>query len=705
MKNRVIFGIAAALLLSGCKGSSPTEITGTDRFVDLTALTAFYAHDVSLAEATVTTLRTLDPRYTIQKVSWVFPSNPGKLYRSNPLTHARIDYAHAAGLTGAGETIAFIDEGFRTTHQEFTGKIISRPDPPHAPGVADHGTNTTSIAAGSATGGLGTLNDIIGVAPGADLQLGSFDSFEHMTAATVQAKEVRAIVQNNSWGYDIGFSDANYSRVFSSTSAIDYITSLRDLAKGSVIVFSASNDDGRKSADLMSALPVALPELEKSWITVINAVPVFQGDTIKRADLISAKCLEAAAWCMAADGTWTAATGNGDQEYEFVTGTSMAAPMVSGAVALLAEAFPTLSAQELRARLLASANNSFYKHTGYVAFAPGLKHGYNEKFGHGFLDMRAALMPIGGSFMPVSRGKSLRVDRPILQTGGMAGNVLTRRLADHDIAIVDGMGAGFDLPASILTVEAVSASGQDSALALLTGLTADPIANAFPSFVSGQQLDVAIGETRIALLMPADGSAGNFGISVMQGLGEDMPGISLGLTAMREGSSFVGMRSLLSDAPIGGTHLAAVLGLELPFSDRHGLRLTGTVGIARPEGEIPALQMSPVNFNAIGMTYGANDILASGDRITLGVNLPQVVQSGVAKVALPRTRSIGGATQFDTFDVSLAPEERQLDLSLSYALPVSRNSEVTFSAVHSLNDGHVAGRSASGAGIGFRMQF
>jgi hypothetical protein len=702
MNRRFVFCVlAAGVALAGCKSGSPeARIDGKNLFVTRSALTAFFPHDVTLTEATANTLRTIDPRYTIQKVAWSFKSDPGTVYRSNPLAHANVDYAHAAGLTGAGQTIAFVDEGYLTTHQELTGKTITMPAGIYAPGIDDHGTATTSIAAGT-----GAVGDMIGVAPGADLQLGSFNSFESMTAATKQAMSVGAIVQNNSWGYDITFSQSNYERVFGSPEGKAYISSLRDLAKGSVIVFSASNIEGNTKADLMSALPSALPELEKSWITVINAVPTFKGSKIKGGKLVSAKCLDAAAWCMAADGTWTAATGTGNADYDFVTGTSMAAPMVSGAVALLAEAFPSLNGKELRARLMASANNSFYKHTGFVAFAPGIKHGYNETYGHGFLDLKAALLPIGGSFMPVTRGKRVRVDQPILRTGGMAGNALSRRLADHDIMVVDGMGAGFDMPASILTSEAVESTSRETVLALMDGSADEAMARAFPSYMAGRQLDLQLGETRVALLVPAGGSAENYGISLQRRVSDDLPGVSLGLTAMQESESYIGMQSMLSGTRIGGAHLAATLGLDMPFSDRHGLRLTGTVGIAQPQGSIPSMDMSSANFNAVGMSYGAKDFLASGDRFTLGLSLPQVVHSGVAKVALPSTRSIGGATQFNSFDVPLTPDARQMDLTFSYSVPVSRNAGLTFSAVRSLNESHISGRSASGAGIGFQFQF
>lgn len=704
MKYGLLVGIAAALALAGFKadaeGADGDALAAINTRVSSAALSAKFPHDVGATEAAAEQLRKQD-RYKLQKFVWSFGNQPRKRYRSNALYHARVDYAHAAGLTGAGQTIAILDNGFRLSHNEFAGKVIDMPGGVNAPGIEHHGTSVASIAAGSATSG-----SMIGVAPGANLQVGGYDTFGSMVAATNQAKTLGAIVQNNSWGVEVSVSAKNYRDIFSSTGGQNYIDSLRDFAQDGLIVFAASNKSGRKTADLMGALPKVVPELKGSWITAVNGVPTFKGRRITKAQRLSSKCLQASAWCVAADGTYNAAQANSNSSYALVTGTSMAAPTVSGAVALLAEAFPTFTNKELRARLLASANNRFYKHTGSVTFAPGVKHGYNRVWGHGFIDLKAALLPIGGSYMRTKGGaQRVRVDRPILMTGGMAGNAIARSLGDHDMSVVDGLGAGFDMPASMLTAESVTDSGRASALALLTGSASDPMANAFPAFASGQKVDLSVGDTRIALLMPSEGGAtSDFGISVLHELTDTAPGLSVGLTAMREADGFVGMESMLSGSKINGTHLAAVVGLTMPLSARHDLRLSGAMGMAMPDGDMPAMDMSTVGFNSVGVTYGVNNLARNGDRMTFGLNLPQVASSGVATVALPTVRS-SGKFQPRSLDVGLAPEKRQMDLTFSYAMPVSTRSEISFSAVHSLNDGHVDGRRATGAGIGFQMRF
>ena len=79
------------------------------------------------------------------------------------------------------------------------------------------------------------------------------------------------------------------------------------------------------------------------------------------------------------------------------TGTSYVAPQIAGAVALLSEHFPNHTAEQIVDRLLASADNSFFTRDGIVTFGNGIQHGYSDEFGHGVMDIYAALNPITSS--------------------------------------------------------------------------------------------------------------------------------------------------------------------------------------------------------------------------------------------------------------------------------------------------------------------
>ena len=68
----------------------------------------------------------------------------------------------------------------------------------------------------------------------------------------------------------------------------------------------------------------------------------------------------------------------------------------------MAEAFPTQTPEQWTDRLLASADNSFFTASGNVEFANGITHAYNTEFGHGIMDIYAALRPITSSRMDES---------------------------------------------------------------------------------------------------------------------------------------------------------------------------------------------------------------------------------------------------------------------------------------------------------------
>ena len=90
--------------------------------------------------------------------------------------------------------------------------------------------------------------------------------------------------------------------------------------------------------------------------------------------------------------------------------------------------------------------------------------------------------------------------------------------------------------------------------------------------------------------------------------------------------------------------------------------------------------------------------------MSFGIGLPQAIGSGQAKVTVPVAYGAGGPS-FSTVNVPLAPESRQLDISIGYGLPLSVRSELVFRAVRSLNDGNVAGQGSSEAAIGLRFAF
>ena len=125
--------------------------------------------------------------------------------------------------------------------------------------------------------------------------------------------------------------------------------------------------------------------------------------------------------------------------------------MISGGVALLAEAFPNHTPEQLTDRLLASADNSFFSHDAAVSFGNGVSHGYDDEFGHGVMDIYAALQPITlSAYTQVYTGDSLdnntqfRLNNSILSTSSSLGDSLSQGLIGEVGYTYDDLDGGFE---------------------------------------------------------------------------------------------------------------------------------------------------------------------------------------------------------------------------------------------------------------------
>ena len=117
----------------------------------------------------------------------------------------------------------------------------------------------------------------------------------------------------------------------------------------------------------------------------------------------------------------------GDQ-YADMSGTSMAAPVVTGSVALLRQMWPHMTGSDTVQLILTTADSSY--------------QGYNEGIdGHGRLDMNAATLPIGATGIPTEG----RTDgNSISSSGYVAGNNAIPSSVSSLIVETSGMGFNRD---------------------------------------------------------------------------------------------------------------------------------------------------------------------------------------------------------------------------------------------------------------------
>lgn len=670
----------------------------------LTAASSFVpAGMVATFDAAANSLLTTDIRYTNQAFNnWSITLDDGTQVfglNSNPLKHSGIAFAHAAGLTGAGETVVLADTHINENHEVFVPgqvTVTSNTMLVSDKGENDHGTTVAAIIGGQS-------GSFIGTAPGANIIFGAYTTDQTLTAATNAAISSSAVAMNNSWGYDSLFvNTTNFQNVFSGTSGQNYLTALRNYANQGVVVFAVSNNTTHTHSTIMDALPYVDPSLEAGWLAVANGVPSFSGGGISSVQLLSSGCYESARWCLVADGTWAQgalATNAGNvasnTDYGWGTGSSFAAPQVSGALALLAEAFPGLSPHELRVRLMASANNKFFTPDATVELANGFHKGYSYVYGLGFLDVRAALLPIGPTAMSLASGGSVNTDQPIIQSGSAMGDAVATSLSRIDVAVTDSLNAGFNMKGEALAGSSaptplstkLMSKALTSDLASLRTGTMGAISDPFASF-NAPTLAVSDpnGDFAATVLLSTPGND-SFGLSVKRALIDGPTKLELGVKVARDSGSVIGFGG--SDGEAASNLAALQLGLTQDLGAGGFLSLSGEMGLANLGSQAALSNVSSAAFDSVRLDIGQHGIFADNDRLALGISMPMAVTSGSAELIVPVAHATG--ISYDPVQLDLAPADRQFDLALSYQREIAPGLEMTMQLVHAENYGNRAG--------------
>ena len=261
----------------------------------------------------------------------------------------------------------------------------------------------------------------------------------------------------------------------------EYVEALNTFQNTGVYVATQSNDNSAGMSTVWGAaanrtatsggMAALFPELSEAWITVSNVISLEDGTRA----LFSSPCGLNAAYCVSHDGfNITAATHQigGSHFYNNLTGTSMAAPQVTGAVAILFEAFSDNSPELITRRLLLTSDNSWL--TESICFADsnssgtinsgdtfnnscggitgtltynGISHGYNDTYGHGNPDLYAALQPIGSKSVSDSKRTYALIGSAML-VGSTFGNSLS--MSGESALFRDQLNGGFKFNVSDL---------------------------------------------------------------------------------------------------------------------------------------------------------------------------------------------------------------------------------------------------------------
>ncbi len=316
---------------------------------------------------------------------------------SGPVQHGAIT-AWDAGRTGAGQTIAIIDTGIDTANPEFAGRILPASRDVTTGGRTvqaedDHGTNVALVAAAARNG-----TGVLGIAFNASLLVLRADQPGTCTGTGAGGSEPSCSFFDSSIARGVDAAVANGARVINISLGGDQGigSAMRDAivrasAAGVVVVVAAGNGGAGDRPGTDPAQPSAFAAQIRA-AGGNNVIIVGSVDAGNQLSAFSQRAGNEAPWFLAARGErvccvyengqiFVGQDANGSFNLLF-SGTSFATPQVAGAVALLAQAFPNLTGQQIVRLLLDSARD---------AGATGT----DSTYGTGVLDIAAALAPRG----------------------------------------------------------------------------------------------------------------------------------------------------------------------------------------------------------------------------------------------------------------------------------------------------------------------
>ncbi|MFM5908793.1 MAG: S8 family peptidase [Novosphingobium sp.] len=298
------------------------------------------------------------------------------------------------GATGAGVTLAIIDSGIDTTNPEFSGRIsAASADVAGSRGLdngdSSHGTQV-ALTAAAARNGTG----IVGIAYGATIQALRADS--PGSCATPKTGDSggcsffdSAITAGIDRAINAGAKVINISLGGSPPNQSLRAAIARAASAGIVVVVSAGND-GVSSTTNPDSFAVGLRQAGNGNVIIAGSV-----DENRQISSFSNHAGTEAQWylmgmgervcCVYENGQIKVTTdASGQQFVSVVSGTSFAAPQVAGAVALLRQYFPNLTATQTVDLLLRTASD---------AGAAGT----DDLFGRGIMNIGAAFAPQGAT--------------------------------------------------------------------------------------------------------------------------------------------------------------------------------------------------------------------------------------------------------------------------------------------------------------------
>ena len=601
---------------------------------------------------------------------------------------AHLLLTHGTSFLDEDVTIGLIDSGIHERHETFdyvsvTEEFLSGAVD-EAPGKTSHGTAVSSVAVGN----------FVQLPPGSPMfnidvkmfaiPLGDSSNpyvpitLNQLSAADFENAELYRYVLshdldvlNLSIGYNGGIETYTEQDLRNNYGRTIEALEQHGSSDKTILVWAAGNagnrSDASSSPEILPGLVARIDELQGHSIAVVSTR---EDGTISD---FSNRCGIAKDFCIAAPGEQVlTAISLGAHRYGLWSGTSLAAPMVSGGLLLMKKLFrDQLTNEELVARLFDTAkDDGMYSNSAI--------------YGHGLMDLGAATNPWGiPEFMDttVSETSGASVTSSVVTLGAPLGDGLTQALSSQEIAAFDALGAPFWFEASHFTVPASGASVASRLQRFLNPIQLRSLPDAWQF-----NLRENVSATEIGHLALTDG-ASRFTVEAPQGVAatvfqkpQDLEGLTLAWTptnfdALTIEAGYLNERHSLLGSQAKGAfgHLSGetlFLGAELnTTAGSWQLAAQGELGQVNPSVGQSRLIDTVSSLSTSAFRLQATRPFANGSTLSFSLSQPLRVERGFADFSLPTGRTQDGRVLSRVLSAPLAPSGRQLDLTAKLELP------------------------------------
>lgn len=390
--------------------------------------------------------------------------NPQNLLVRPQLTAIGADDAWSRGWTGLGSRILIMDSGINLNHRSFTDRVIASIN--FTRSTLDdrigHGTHVASIAAGAPGTVVNGQHYISGVAPEAQLLIAKLtDNLNISTTFSIPAMQwaqqydVDVANLSASSNYDPMYrrtitrlNDGTYygtdSRYAGKTYNLEDPQKWRDAMGPSMVLVVAAGNNGLPYANSPGALATSVDAAGNlvldgrmivvgSWNILSQSIDTWSnkaGTICQRP--VEGMCTDkyrVSDFYLMAPGIAFGADSGTENGYKILSGTSMATPAVSGAVAVISQMWPQMPGRDVAQLLFDTADKN-------------IKDYNKEVHGQGLLDLDRATRPVGNLTLQTS-GRISTLGQNVYTGRWIGTNYAIKGQLSSRVMVVDSFGRDF----------------------------------------------------------------------------------------------------------------------------------------------------------------------------------------------------------------------------------------------------------------------